>query len=464
MASLEDLVRLLEELAANPDAVAALPDDARNALLGAAGRLSRPNRDEIRARARAFRRRDRASDRAHDLAQLTRARTRGARKTPHFALPPSTVDPRTPVEPPTENLRQARACYVCKAEYVEVHHFYHSMCRACGDFNFAKRSQTADLHGQVAIVTGGRIKIGYETALILLRAGARVVVTTRFAADAARRFAATPDAPIWADRLSVHALDLRDLPGVERLGDELAATLPRLDILVHNAAQTVRRPPEFYRHLVEAEAALPPAAQKLLAAPPTALAPIVREAPLAEAIALFPPGRLDGDGQQVDLRAHNSWRMRLHEVGTLELLEVMLVNAAAPFVLTARLRSLMERAPTEARHIINVSAMEAAFTRKKKTDKHPHTNMAKAALNMMTRTSATDFAASGIFMNSVDTGWVTDEDPLHHVERKQAVHDFHAPLDAIDGAARVLDPLFTGLQTGQHPFGLFWKDYRPIPW
>ena len=96
-------------------------------------------------------------------------------------------------------------------------------------------------------------------------------------------------------------------------------------------------------------------------------------------------------------------------------------------------------------HVIHVSAMEASFSRKKKTDKHPHTNMAKAALNMMTRTSAAEYAADGIFMNSVDTGWVTDEDPLHHAARKQRTHDFHAPLDSIDGAARVLDPLFAGL-------------------
>ncbi len=178
----------------------------------------------------------------------------------------------------------------------------------------------------------------------------------------------------------------------------------------------------------------------------------------------FPPGRFDGDGQQVDLREANSWRMRLGDVPTVELIEVMLVNGADPFILTRALRPLMERDRTDEKHIVNVSAMEAQFARNKKTDKHPHTNMAKASLNMMTRTSAPDFAEAGIFMNSVDTGWVTDEDPLHHVVRKQHVHDFHPPLDAIDGAARVLDPLFVGLRLGQHPFGRFFKDYREIPW
>jgi len=179
---------------------------------------------------------------------------------------------------------------------------------------------------------------------------------------------------------------------------------------------------------------------------------------------LYPEGRLDADLQQVDLRDFNSWRMTLAEVPTAELLEVHLVNAVAPFVLNARLRPLLAAVATRDAHVVNVSAMEGQFYRRWKTDKHPHTNMAKAALNMMTRTSAVDFARAGIFMNSVDTGWVTDEDPLHHASRKQAVHDFHPPLDCVDGAARVLDPIYTGFATGRHPWGLFLKDYRSVSW
>src|SRR5262249_51852126 len=179
---------------------------------------------------------------------------------------------------------------------------------------------------------------------------------------------------------------------------------------------------------------------------------------------LLADGALDIDEQPVDRRTHNSWRLPLAEVPTPELLEVHLVNAIAPFILTSRLRPLLERDRTDEKHIINVSAMEAAFGRKKKTDKHPHTNMAKAALNMMTRTSAADYAGAGIHMNSVDTGWITDEDPLHHVDRKARVHGFSPPLDVLDGAARVLDPLFDGLLSGSHAFGKFWKDYREVPW
>jgi NAD(P)-dependent dehydrogenase (short-subunit alcohol dehydrogenase family) len=183
-----------------------------------------------------------------------------------------------------------------------------------------------------------------------------------------------------------------------------------------------------------------------------------------EATDPFPLGERDGDLQQVDRRPTNSWRMRAGEVPTVELLEVHLVNAVAPFILVSRLKALMARDGSRDKHVVNVSAMEAQFSRKKKTDKHPHTNMAKAALNMLTRTSAVDYASSGIYMNSVDTGWVTDEDPLVHVERKQRVHDFNPPLDAVDGAARVVDPIFMGFNTGHHPWGLFWKDYEPVEW
>jgi len=192
------------------------------------------------------------------------------------------------------------------------------------------------------------------------------------------------------------------------------------------------------------------------------------------AVELFPRGVLDQDLQQVDLRAHNSWRLALHEVPTLELLEVLLVNATAPFVMASRLKGLMlhggppppgtATSGDPARHVVMVSAMEGQFYREHKTDRHPHTNMAKAALNMLVRTSAADLVKDGIFLNAVDTGWVTDEDPVHLAARKVEEHAFSPPLDVVDGAARIVAPIVEGFQTGRHAAGVFYKDYKPASW
>lgn len=495
---LQACLRVLRAIDADRGCLTRLTQEHRRELLTLAGLVAKPDRHELVKMAKAFRRAERAAAKQHDRTALEQAGLRVQRRADVYAplwLPPP--DAETADAPA---LRAERACYVCKQPYREVHRYYDSMCRACGDFNYAKREQTADLHGHYALVTGARVKIGFQASLKLLRAGAHVVVTTRFPVDAAERYSGEPDYGAFADRLQIHGLDLRHTPSVELFARFLAERLPRLDYVVNNACQTVRRPAGFFRHLVEREMeplqSLPAAWRRPLAQhdelrrslesarhEPTGGLAVLAERVHAEGLvrsaalsqrryldedfrdgdALFPAGRYDEDRQQVDLREVNSWRLRLHEVETPELLEVQLVNAIAPYILNARLKPLLVRAGGRHMHVVNVSAVEGQFYRTTKTDKHPHTNMAKAALNMMTRTSAPDFVRDGIHMNAVDTGWVTDEDPATHAARKAEL-GFAPPLDIIDGAARIVDPVFSGTLTGTHVWGQFLKDYRPTPW
>jgi NAD(P)-dependent dehydrogenase (short-subunit alcohol dehydrogenase family) len=476
---------LLEALVDDYGRLSRVDADLRRRLLTAAGRLSRPDRLAQRQLVRGFRQKERDDVRRADAAVLDRTGLRALRRALVYPTPLPEHAPPAPADE-SPDLLEPRKCYVCKCTFHRVHFFYDAMCEACADLNWEKRHQTADLTGRVALVTGARVKIGYQASIMLLRAGARVIATTRFPRDAARRYAAEPDFATWGDRLAVYGVDLRHTPSVEAFCREVMARYDRLDFLLNNACQTVRRPTGFYDHLLERETdgttALPAAERRLLAAherlgDTTAVASrrgIVDSARASQAVLLaedlershdiFPTGRLDADEQQVDLRATNSWRLTLAEVSSIELLEVHLVNAVAPFVLNARLKPLMARDRTFDKHIVNVSAMEGQFYRTFKTDRHPHTNMAKAALNMMTRTSAADYVKDGIHMNSVDTGWITDEDAAPLADRKRRDHGFSPPLDVVDGAARIVDPIFSGLRTGEHVWGLFLKDYKPAPW
>ncbi len=500
----------LEAIVRDRGLLAALPQDERVALLHAAGRVSHPTKHEHRREAKAVRRARRRERDARDREAVNAAGIREARQATVFVAPPMLGDRAATADDPARELSRPRDCYVCKQPYRRVHVFYDSMCPACAELNYAKRFQTASLEGRVALITGARVKIGYHAALKLLRAGARVLVSTRFPHDAARRFAAEPDAGEWTSRLDIYGLDLRHAPSVEAFAAHVVEGYDRLDHVINNAAQTVRRPPGFYAHLLDLELqpldALPAAWRPMLvrwhdlrgdlrgrargdhaltlhagvgdalalpADAPRRVLGLVEPGRLAQlrtatdgedGFDVFPVGQVDQDEQQVDLRRHNSWRMTLAEVPAWELLEVQLVNAVAPFILASKLKPLMLRQRTFDKHVVNVSAMEGSFSRGTKTDKHPHTNMAKAALNMMTLTSAPDYARDGIHMNAVDTGWVTDEDPAVHAARKKDELDFQPPLDAVDGAARVLDPIFAGLLTGEHAWGKFFKDYAPTSW
>jgi len=430
-----------------------------------------------------------------------------------------------------------QACYICKARFSECHHFYASLCPPCAGLNYAKRNFRVDMCGRVCLVTGARVKIGFETTLKLLRMGARVIATTRFPRDALRRYAAEKDSSDWRSRLEVCGLDFRFLAHVEQFCDSVIAREGWLDVIVNNACQTIRRPAGYYAHLIDGESVGGPsvadgdrpAIQRLMLADScgqdvpvicagqetashgtsTSFAPAARSfassavslapgacdsaamsqlavlaedsMPADEAATVLPAGQRDAHGQQLDVRSSNSWLLKLGEVSTPEAVEVFCINTLTPFVLNGRLRPLLERSPRADRYIVNVSAMEGKFYRWKQPT-HPHTNMAKAALNMMTKTSAEDYARSGIYMNSVDTGWINDENPLP-LARRLAATGFQTPIDEVDAAARILDPVLIGMEAvvaanaaagnedaQQSPavtpqvFGKFLKDYAPTEW
>jgi NAD(P)-dependent dehydrogenase (short-subunit alcohol dehydrogenase family) len=385
-------------------------------------------------------------------------------------------------------LLRARACYICKDRYQVVDAFYHQLCPSCAASSRQRREARTDLTGRRALLTGGRAKIGLHIALRLLRDGAHTTITTRFPSDAVRRFTSMPDSADWLHRLRIVGIDLRDPAQVIALADSVAEQGP-LDILINNAAQTVRRSPRAYAPLAEAESAPLPEGPlpemitfgRTRDAHPAAIAGTVQAqaeghwSPSPEALAALAltagsasPERIAGEiaidagGLLPDLHESNSWVQLVDQVDPIELLEVQLCNSTAPFILISRLRPAMAAAPSRRKYVVNVSAMEGQFSRGYKGPGHPHTNMAKAALNMLTRTSAEEMLTDGILMTAVDTGWITDERP-HPTKMRLAEEGFHAPLDLVDGAARVYDPIVRG-ENGEDLYGCFLKDYRPSAW
>ena len=465
--------RLADALAVLAE-VEQLPTEHRDAVAvrRATGRLFKTVKEQRRAERRLA---VRANDRAVTAATATGAPGRIDDETRGSALKSSAGGERA------GTLVRARSCYICKQRYREVDAFYHQLCPTCAAVNHERRGARTDLTGRSALLTGGRAKIGMYIALKLLRDGAHTTITTRFPHDAVRRFTAMDDSADWLHRLRVVGIDLRDPGQVVALADDVAARGP-LDILINNAAQTVRRSPEAYANLASGELAPLPSgsvpdvltlgrgggvdvAPGALGAPPATadvVADLASTAGSASADRVHAGTAIDAGGLAVDLGPENSWSQVVDEVDVVELVEVLLCNQTAPFILVSRLRSALASSPARRTYVVNVSAMEGQFGRGYKGPGHPHTNMAKAALNMLTRTSASELRSDGILMTSVDTGWITDERP-HPTRMRLADEGFHAPLDLVDGAARVYDPIVRG-EAGEDVHGVFLKDYAAASW
>ncbi|CAF0875432.1 unnamed protein product [Adineta steineri] len=389
-----------------------------------------------------------------------------------------------------QRLLKSLPCYICKLKYRTLHFFYDRLCPSCAKFNYEKRIQTTDLSNCVALVTGGRVKIGYRIVLKLLHANCFVIATSRFPMDLLNRLKNEHDFNEWKDRMHVYAVDFRYSQLIEQFTQMIIEKYDRLDFLINNACQTIQRPKEFYQHLFSNErltnysllsndqlqildgnlqfyTQLVPSSNKLLHHTSSS----TNDSTSSSIISTI---SFDVNHQPIDFRSNNSWMLRLDQLSTMEMNEVFAINTLAPFILNSKLKILMtDKHPDREskKFIINVSAMEGSFSRKNKTDRHPHTNAAKAALNMMTRTSANDYQKSNIYMISVDTGWINDEKPLHKAYECMTNYDFQTPLDEEDAAARVLDPIidtYRQLAEGKTniniPYGCFLKDYHPCDW
>ncbi|EFC48628.1 predicted protein [Naegleria gruberi] len=471
-------------------------------------------------------------------------------------------------------LKKAIRCYICHEKTNQIHEFYHKMCCKCGEYNLEKRYQQVDLSNKICLVTGGRIKIGYYTALKLLRSNAEmVIVTSRFPKDTSIRYSNEPDFNIWKDKLKIYGIDFKHIPSVIKFTEHLLNILPRLDILINCAAQTIRKPTAYYEHvarfelttslqdLSQNERNLLPLdfnmeinheqeliALKMLSSMnvnnnnmnmnqltssndndnksnddnnksdkndnnnktqssehinndntneihlsnnteesrlllnntsnnkneikySSILDPInistsslICQIPILDEDKSyneqsFPRDIYDVNQNQADFRSTNSWIATLQDVPVFEMLEVQTINVTAPFILTSKLKPLLIKGMS---FIVNVSSMEGQFYRRSKGVTHPHLNMAKASLNMMTRTSASDYARDNIYMTSVDTGWNNDENPLTDLDNISQT--YFCPLDEIDGAARILDPIYQAITGKQLYFGVFLKNYEPFRW
>lgn len=337
-------------------------------------------------------------------------------------------------------------CYICKKRFQPViGHFYDQLCEPCSVFSLEKRNQTRDLSDHVAVVTGCRVKIGFEVCLKLLRANCYVIGTTRFPQDALKRYQMEADFKSWESRLCIYGLDFRYLRDLEKFCGHIQERYKKIDILINNAAQTIDRPTTFYKDQIEGESEKKSIQNNVIHY-------LIQQEQKKEIV------QYDYDHQPLlSQTKKTSWQLQLNEVSTKEILETHCINYFAPFLLIRDFTSLMTKCEPYFSYIINVSAMEGQFNRVNKTSDHPHTNAAKAALNMLTRTSGPDYKHKHrIIMASCDTGWISNYNNF----ATSSAELWKNPIDSVDGAARILDLIFTHSDLS----GYFWKDYKICTW
>lgn len=335
-----------------------------------------------------------------------------------------------------------KMCLICRQRIIE----HYGICPECTELNSRMREIYCDLSGKTAVVTGGRIKIGYAVCLRLLRQGASVIAVTRYPKTALDNYMHESDYDDFKDRLTVIGFDLMRVDRINELIQQIENICHgRLDILINNSAQTVKKSNEYYAQLMSHENALQIESSSLL--------------PVAspdDIFSIMPSVQVADYGETSD---NNSWVRKPEDISPQELLEVQLINVTAPFMLTNGLRKCLAYDKSVNKFVINVSSVEGRFNKKQKLARHVHTNMAKASLNMMTHSIASDFARDKIFVYSCDPGWVSNQFPPDY----EISRNFEPYLNFEDGAARVLYPITLNLNSDKiKDSGMFYKDYKII--
>ena len=296
-------------------------------------------------------------------------------------------------------------CYGCDKIVKKTHGNYIFSCIKCGKMFEKYRYFYTSQKDKIAVVTGARTKLGHQICLKLLRAGATVIGTTRYPEKAVSIYKSYPDFPVWSSRLSIHALDF-DIDNMNKsiLNFIEGLAIERVDILVNCAAQTIRS----------------------------------REKNVADIPSQSDTNRY-GDPKYTTETEINSWNMKIGDYTQHEMEELFRINSVGPVLLTQALMPLLQKAKKP--YLINVHAKEGLFD-VCKTESHIHTNMSKASLAMFTRCMARARSRNKVSVHGCDPGWISiDEYDLG--ESPWIV----PPLDEIDGAARILFPLWKNLNS-----------------